>query len=94
MVIGDFYVFGAAIFPPEDDAPLVVDSERVVSVELSPEKMKSIARGASEGHPRPKRHRRDEVLQGLAHEYLMENDGFVPQKRFSPSQDRRSSESY
>lgn len=48
MVIGDFYVFGAAIFPPEDDAPLVVDSERVVSVELSPEKMKSVARG----HPK------------------------------------------
>ena len=43
MVVGDFHFVGILAFPAEDDAPLVVDLDRMESVQTAPQRLQAVA---------------------------------------------------
>lgn len=47
MIVGNADVEGVAIDPAEDDAPLLVDADAVVSRQLAPQGLKAVSRGYS-----------------------------------------------
>ena len=48
MVVHDFNVYGITIHPDKTDAPLVVDSNTVLSYTISPQYLQSVCRWHSQ----------------------------------------------
>lgn len=49
MVVNYLHLFGATVFPDEDDTPLLIDSDAVKSFQVSRKRFKPVARRGSQG---------------------------------------------